>query len=63
MSLGINKIEVNFDLEESEMKIFSEEETLVSAGSGSLKCGKFSPEIFLDYEPEKSNVIIIIIFF
>lgn len=32
----INEIQVNFDLEESEMRIFSEDETIMSTGSGSL---------------------------
>jgi hypothetical protein len=37
-SLDLSEIQLNFDLEDSEMRIFSEDETLVSAsvGSGSL---------------------------
>jgi hypothetical protein len=37
-SLDLSEIHLNFDLEESEMQIFSEDETLVSAsvGSGSI---------------------------
>jgi len=32
-TLDISEIQVNFDLEESEMRIFSEDETLVGSGS------------------------------
>lgn len=32
----MSEIQLNFDLEETEMRIFSEDETLMSVGSGSL---------------------------
>ncbi|KAL0280773.1 UNVERIFIED_CONTAM: hypothetical protein PYX00_001975 [Menopon gallinae] len=52
-NLDISEIQVNFDLEESEMRIFSEDETLVSVGSGSLMSNS-SPRILPGHKFSKS---------
>lgn len=53
--MDISEIQVNFDLEESEMRIFSEDETLVSIGSGSLM-SNCSPRILPGHKFNKSLV-------
>ncbi|XP_049838628.1 GTPase-activating protein CdGAPr isoform X8 [Schistocerca gregaria] len=44
-SLDLSEIQLNFELEETEMRIFSEDETLLSVGSGSL-ISQGSPRIW-----------------
>ena len=52
----MSEIQVNFDLEESEMRIFSEDETLLSAGSDSLTSNG-SPRLINSQKSGKSTTV------